>query len=79
MNVQILGMGCPKCKNLEANAVEAVKELGLQAEVVKIADMQEIMNMGVMMTPALAIDNTVKSTGKLLTSEQIKEILKQEM
>ena len=76
MNVQILGMGCPKCKTLEANAKEAVREMNLDAEVVKVADMQEIMNMGVMMTPALAIDNDVKTTGKLLSKEQIMAILK---
>ena len=77
MNIQILGMGCPKCKTLEANAREAVKEMKLDAEVVKVADMQEIMKMGVMMTPALAIDNDVKTSGKLLSKDQIIDILKE--
>ncbi len=76
MNVQILGMGCPKCNSLESNAAQAVSELGLDAEIVKIADMQEIMKMGVMMTPALAVDDVVKAKGKLLTVEEIKTILK---
>lgn len=77
MNIQILGMGCPKCKTLEANAREAIKEMGIDAEVVKVANMEEIMKMGVMMTPALAIDDDVKTTGKLLTKDQIMDILKE--
>jgi small redox-active disulfide protein 2 len=76
MNIQILGMGCPKCRSLEANAVEAVKTLGIEAKVEKVADMAEIMKMGVMTTPALAIDNQVRSSGKLLTVEQIMDIVK---
>ncbi|OQY35315.1 MAG: thioredoxin family protein [Spirochaetaceae bacterium 4572_59] len=77
MNIQILGMGCPKCKTLEKNAREAVSEMGIEAEIVKIADMQDIMKMGVMMTPALAIDNDVKTSGKVLTKGQIIDILKE--
>lgn len=77
MNIQILGMGCPKCKTLEANAREAVSEMGIDAKIVKVADMQEIMKMGVMMTPALAIDNDVKASGKLLSKDQIIDILKE--
>ena len=77
MNVQILGMGCPKCNALESNAAQAVSELGLDAKIVKIADMEEIMKMGVMMTPALAVDNAVKAKGKLLSVEDIKSILQE--
>ncbi len=76
MKVQILGTGCPKCKQLEANARKAVEELGLNAEIVKVDDMDAIMNMGVMMTPALAVDDEVKSAGKLLDASAIQEILK---
>ena len=64
MKVQILGTGCAKCKNLEKNALDAVAELQADIEVVKIDDIKQIMEMGVMMTPALAIDNDVKSTGR---------------
>jgi len=71
MIVQILGSGCPKCKLLEQHAREAVMELGLAAEVVKVSDPEDIMEMGVMMTPALAIDGTVKSVGKVLTKDQV--------
>ncbi len=76
MKVQVLGMGCPKCKLLEQHAREAVAELGLDAEIEKIADSDRIMDMGVMMTPALAIDGTVKSAGKVLTKDQIVAVLK---
>ncbi len=79
MKLQILGTGCPKCKQLEAKVREAVQALGIQAEVVKVTDMDEIMNMGVMMTPALAIDDDVKSVGKVLSIEQVTEIIRKEM
>ncbi|HNW91741.1 MAG TPA: thioredoxin family protein [bacterium] len=75
MKIQILGTGCPKCKQLTANAERAVQEKGLAAEVVKVTDLNEIMNFGVMLTPALAIDGTVKSVGKVLTAEEIKALL----
>ena len=75
MKIQILGMGCPKCKSLEATARQAVKEAGIDAEVVKITDSEEIMNMGVMMTPALAVDGTVVSSGKVLSVEEIRRFI----
>lgn len=71
MKIQILGTGCPKCKQLEANAREALAKAGVMAEVEKVSDIDKIMEMGVMMTPALAIDGEVKSVGKLLGVEQI--------
>ena len=76
MKVQILGMGCPKCKALEQNAREAIAELNLDAEIEKINNSETIMDMGVMMTPALAVDGTVKTTGKVLTKDQVVSILK---
>ena len=76
MIIKILGTGCPKCKQLEENALKAVKESGLKAEVIKVSDMNEIMNYGVMMTPALVIDEEVKSAGKVLNADEIKKILK---
>ncbi len=75
MKVQILGMGCPKCQLLEKNAREAVTRLGLAAEVVKVSNIDEITNMGVMMTPALAVDGVVKKAGTVLTPDQIVKIL----
>ncbi len=76
MVVQILGTGCPKCQALEANARAAIQTLGLPAEVKKITDLNEIMGMGVMVTPALAVDGKVKSAGKILTATQIAEMLR---
>ncbi len=71
MLIQILGTGCPKCRQLEANAREAAAKMGVQPEIAKVTDIDEIMNMGVMMTPALVIDGEVKSVGKVLTVDQI--------
>ena len=71
MKIQILGSGCPKCKQLEANAREAIAKAGIEAEVEKVSDIDKIMEMGVMMTPALAVDGEVKGVGKLLGVEQI--------
>lgn len=76
MKVQVLGTGCQKCKKLFDAAEKAVEELGIDCEVVKIEDIGEITSMGVMMTPALAIDGEVKSMGKVLTSEEIAKFLK---
>jgi small redox-active disulfide protein 2 len=76
VKVQILGTGCPKCKALEQHAREAVAELGIEAEIEKVTDIEAIMSMGVMMTPALAIDGTVKSAGRVLTKDQVAQYLK---
>ena len=75
MKIQILGTGCPKCKKVAEVAEQAAKELGIDAEIVKVTDINEIMNFGVMMTPALAVDGDVKSTGKVLSADEIKKIL----
>lgn len=72
--IQILGSGCPNCEKLAANAQTAAAELeGYEVE--KITDVKEIMRLGVMLTPALAIDGVVKSAGKVLSSEDIKQLL----
>ena len=76
MNIKVLGTGCPKCKKLFEATQQAVKELGVEAEVVKIEDIQKITAYGVMMTPALVIDEEVKSAGKVLTADQIAALLK---
>jgi small redox-active disulfide protein 2 len=76
MKVQILGTGCPKCKLLEQHAREAIMELGIQADVEKVTDIDKIMEMGVMVTPALAIDGDVKSVGKVLTKDQAVQIIR---
>ncbi len=73
--LQILGAGCPKCKALAANTEVAAKDLGVEYEIEKVTDINEIMNFGVMMTPALAVDGQVKVVGKVLSPEEIKKML----
>jgi small redox-active disulfide protein 2 len=75
MKIQILGTGCPKCKKLAENAEAAVKQLGIDAQIEKVTDINQIMNFGVMITPALAIDGKVKSAGKTLTVDEIKNFI----
>lgn len=70
--IQILGTGCPKCAQLAANAEEAAKELGIQFELEKVTNINEIMKFGVMMTPGIAVDGTVKASGKVAGVEEIK-------
>jgi len=76
MKIQILGTGCPKCKALEANTIKAIEDGALDATVEKITDIDQIMDMGVMMTPALAIDGEVLSAGKILNKDQILALVK---
>ncbi|MBN2467778.1 MAG: TM0996/MTH895 family glutaredoxin-like protein [Deltaproteobacteria bacterium] len=73
--IQILGTGCSKCKKLAENAESAAKELGLDYEIVKVTDIMEITNFGVMTTPALAVDGNVKAAGKVMSVEEIKELI----
>jgi small redox-active disulfide protein 2 len=73
--VQILGTGCAKCENLKKNAEQAIQELGVEAQVEKVTDIMKITGMGVMMTPALAIDGQVKVSGKVASAEEIKKLL----
>jgi small redox-active disulfide protein 2 len=76
MTVQILGGGCAKCQHLEKNAKEAIARLGLDATVTKVTEMDKIVDMGVMVTPALAVDGSVKKAGVVLSVDQIASILK---
>lgn len=73
--LQILGTGCPKCKQLMVNAEAAVKALGGDATIEKVDRIADIMKFGVMTTPALVVDGTVKSAGKVLSAEEIKKFL----
>ncbi len=75
MKVEILGVGCLKCKQLTANAEAAVKELNIKVEISKVSDIVKIVEYGVMTMPALAVDGTVVSTGKVLSKEEIKKII----
>jgi small redox-active disulfide protein 2 len=75
MKIQILGTGCPKCKALAANADAAAKALGIKYELEKVTDINDITAFGVVMTPALAVDGEVKTSGKVPDVEQIKTLL----
>jgi small redox-active disulfide protein 2 len=75
VKIQILGSGCPKCKKLTKNAEKAVHELDGDYEIIKVTDINEIIKFGVMMTPGLAVNNEVKSVGKVLSPEEIKKII----
>ena len=76
MKIEVLGTGCAKCRATEKNVRKAVEELGIQADVVKVEDLQDIIDRGVMMTPAVVIDGEVKISGHQPTVEEIKKILK---
>ncbi|MFW6121580.1 MAG: thioredoxin family protein [Petrotogales bacterium] len=76
MKIEILGTGCPKCKATEKIVKQVVEELGKDVEVVKIEDLQEIVNRGVMMTPAVVVDGEVKIVGHVPSVDEIKKLLK---
>jgi small redox-active disulfide protein 2 len=76
MKIQVLGMGCPKCKKLAENAEAAAKSLGLSYELEKITDLGRIGDFGVVMTPALVVDGDVKVVGKVPAVDELKALLK---
>ncbi len=76
MKIEILGSGCAKCKKLAKNTEKAVKETGKDAKIIKVEDMIEIMERGIMLTPALAVDGKVVSTGKVLSPKEIGDLLR---
>jgi small redox-active disulfide protein 2 len=76
--VQVLGPGCARCTQLKENAQSAVSELGVEASVEKIEDINVITGFGVMMTPALVIDGEVKAVGKVCSTDEIKQLLQAE-
>jgi len=73
--IQVLGTGCPRCKKLAENAETAARTLGFEYELVKVTDINEIVRLGAMVTPGLAIDGDLKSTGKVLSSDEITALL----
>ncbi|MEO0281314.1 MAG: thioredoxin family protein [candidate division WOR-3 bacterium] len=79
MKIQILGPGCVKCVKLEENAKKAADELALQYEIEKVRDINKILNMGVSMTPAIAVDGQVLAYGHVLSPEAIKKLLKEHL
>lgn len=77
MQLLVIGPGCTKCKTLAQYTEQAVKELGIAAEIHKVTDLKQIMALGVMMTPALAINGTIKVTGKVPSIAELKVLLQQ--
>jgi small redox-active disulfide protein 2 len=75
MKIAVLGTGCAKCTKLYDTAREAVAALGLDAEVQKVSDIQQILAYGVMITPALVVDGQVKLAGKVPTVDELKAML----
>ena len=75
VDIKILGSGCAKCVKLAENAENAAKELALDYSVEKVTDQNAIIAAGVLMTPALMVDGVVKSSGKVMTADQIKALL----
>ena len=73
--IEVLGTGCAKCNRLEKNVQKAVNEAGIQAEIKKIEDLNEIMNRGVMMTPAIFINGEAKIVGRVPGADELKELL----
>jgi small redox-active disulfide protein 2 len=77
MQLLVIGPGCTKCKTLAQFTEQAVKELGVQAEITKVTDLKQIMALGVMMTPALAVNGTIKVVGKVPSVAEIEALLQQ--
>jgi small redox-active disulfide protein 2 len=77
MQIHVIGTGCTKCKTLARFTEQAIRELGVAAEVSKVTDLKQIMALGVMMTPALAVNGTIKVSGKVPSIPEIKAILQQ--
>ncbi len=75
MKIEVLGPGCPKCTALAANVKAAADKLGLQYQLHKVTDINEITARGVMMTPALVVDGKVKASGRVLSPEEIRKML----
>jgi small redox-active disulfide protein 2 len=76
MKIEVLGTGCPKCRQLTANAEAAVKELDIDVAISKVTDIDRIIEYGVMVTPALAVDGKVVSAGKVLSKDEIKKLIR---
>lgn len=73
--LQVLGTGCPKCGKLTEAVEDVARGLGIEYRIEKVTDIAEIMEFGVMMTPALVVDGTVKSSGRIPTRNELKEMI----
>lgn len=75
MEIKILGSGCARCRSLESATKEAVSQLGINATIEKVEDMQKIMESGVMRTPGLVVDGKIVSTGQVPSVKELKTML----
>jgi len=75
-HIKVLGPGCPKCKTTYQNAVEAIKQSGLDVTVEKIEDIEEMMKYNVLTTPVLMIDEVIKVKGRVANVNEIVELIK---
>jgi small redox-active disulfide protein 2 len=73
MKIEIFGSGCSKCKNTKEVVEKALKNSGVEAEVIKVEDFETILKYGVMITPAVVIDGEVKSVGKIPDEKEVKK------
>lgn len=76
IQIKVLGPGCPKCKTTYSNALEAVKQLNIEADVIKIEDIEEMMKYNVLTTPVLMINDEIKIKGRIAQVNEIVELLK---
>jgi len=76
MKIEILGSGCAKCKSVEKLVRNIVEELDIQADIIKVEDIQEIINRGIMLTPAVFIDGKAKIVGRIPTADELKKLLR---
>ena len=74
--IKVLGTGCSKCKTTYNNVLEALKQLNMEAEVIKVEDIEEMMKYNVLTTPVLIIDEQIKIKGRVAQIDEIKELLK---
>jgi small redox-active disulfide protein 2 len=78
MNIEVLGPGCPKCSSLEQNVKKALDELKIEATIVKVTDINTMIDRDMMQSPGLVIDGKLLMQGKVLTVEQIKQMIQKE-
>jgi len=79
VKVQIYGTGCSSCNRLESLAKQVIKEMGVNAEVVKVSDIGEIVEAGIMTTPGFAVEGEVKSMGRVPSADEIKKWIRAKM
>jgi len=79
VEIKVLGTGCPKCQALKETARKALSELGLEAEIEVVKEIEKIMEYPIMFTPALVVNGKVKVSGKVPSVEEVKKYLEEEL